>query len=169
MARFRPSPAAGRLSLDPEAAVGYTVSRNRFVEFIDGGTDHSGNHLPGIPSQIFHATLSGKPGPVGIDLQYRYTGRQWMDDRNEELYRGYHLVHIRMDWTIELPGSPVVIEVNGGICNLFNTRYASMILVNAPSFGGSPPRPYYPGLPRQFFGGVAIRYGKATRGGAPAP
>jgi len=169
MARFRPSLATGRLFLDPEAAVGYTVSRNRFVKFMDGGTDHSGNHLPGIPSQILHTTLSGQLGPVGIDLQYRYTGRQWMDDRNEELYGGYHLVHLRMDWTIELPGSPLEIDVNGGIRNLFNTRYASMILVNAPSFGGSPPRPYYPGLPRQFFGGVAIRYGKVTTGGAPAP
>jgi iron complex outermembrane receptor protein len=45
-----------------------------------------------------------------------------------------------------------------GINNLFDTTYASMILINAGSFGGSQPRYYYPGLPRNIFGGVKINY-----------
>ncbi|MCF8359782.1 MAG: TonB-dependent receptor [Prolixibacteraceae bacterium] len=42
-------------------------------------------------------------------------------------------------------------EFKAGINNVLNQHYASMILVNAPSYGGSAPRYYYPGMPRNFF------------------
>jgi iron complex outermembrane receptor protein len=46
--------------------------------------------------------------------------------------------------------------IKGGIQNIFNTHYASMLAVNAPSFGGNPPRYYYPGNPRNFYISVTI-------------
>ena len=31
-----------------------------------------------------------------------------------------------------------------------------MILINAPAFGGRPPRYYYPGTPRYYYLGIAL-------------
>jgi iron complex outermembrane receptor protein len=169
LGRFRPGRAMGRVPLDPEITIGYTLSRNRFTDFVDGGIDYSGKELPGIPSQILNATLTGSMRAIRLDLRYRYTGSQWMNDRNDAQYEGYHLVHIRLGWTLELRRIPLDIELSGGIKNLLDTHYASMILVNAPSLGGNPPRPYYPGLPRRFYGGLTFMYRQPTRDDGPGP
>ena len=33
-----------------------------------------------------------------------------------------------------------------------------MLLINASSFGGAPPRYFYPGLPRNYYSGLSIKY-----------
>ena len=169
MLRFSAARIRDAIPLDPEASIGYTLSRNLFTDFTDEGIDYSGNKLPGIPGQLLHATLSGHLRSFKVDMHYRYTGRQWMNDSNDEPYQGYHLINIQIGWRIAPGRLPVELGFSGGIRNLFDTRYASMILVNAPSFGGNPPRPYYPGLPRQFHAGLTIRYRQATTDGAPGP
>ena len=50
------------------------------------------------------------------------------------------------------------ISLSGGIQNLLNTHYASMILINATAAGSQSPRYYYPGLPRNFKSMVSLRY-----------
>jgi len=50
------------------------------------------------------------------------------------------------------------IGISAGVNNLLDTDYASMILVNAGSFGGNTPRYFYPGLPINAFGRMSIRY-----------
>ena len=50
------------------------------------------------------------------------------------------------------------IEIYGGVNNLTDARYASMISVNALSVGGNEPRYYYPGLPRHFFAGLRFNF-----------
>jgi iron complex outermembrane receptor protein len=42
-------------------------------------------------------------------------------------------------------------ELKAGVQNIFDVHYASMLAVNAPSFGGRAPRYYYPGNPRNFY------------------
>jgi iron complex outermembrane recepter protein len=54
------------------------------------------------------------------------------------------------------PGNTPSLRITAGINNLFDTRYASMILVNAPSFGSNAPRYYYPGAPRNYFISLGI-------------
>jgi iron complex outermembrane receptor protein len=45
-----------------------------------------------------------------------------------------------------------------GIQNLFDTHYASMVLINASAFGNQAPRYYYPGLPRNFKSMLSLKY-----------
>ena len=151
-------PENGQHPFNAILSLGYTLSSNRFIEFIDDGIDYSGSSLPGIPVQKLNSILTGETGPVEMKLQYQYTGSQWMNDANDEKYESYHLTHFQVGWKRLLSSIPVSIEIHGGIRNLFNTHYASMILVNAPSFGGTPPRYYYPGLPRQFHLGISLRF-----------
>ncbi len=143
---------------DAKASIGYALSSNRFINFVDDGIDYSGNSLPGIPSQKLNSILSCILGPVAILLHYQYTGSQWMNDANDQKYDAYQVLNLQVNWQLRHSIHPFVFEVHGGIKNIFNTRYASMILVNAPSFGGNPPRYYYPGLPRQFHLGITFTF-----------
>ena len=145
-------------SYEVKATFSYTLSHNQFLEFEDDGINYKGNSLPGIPSQILNAILSAKWDPLAIKLQYQFSGKQWMDDLNSELYDGHHLLHMQASWRIRIKESPFHIQLNGGIRNILNSRYASMILVNAPSFGGNAPRYYYPGNPRQFHLGASFHF-----------
>jgi iron complex outermembrane receptor protein len=138
------------------------VSRNTFLEFVDDGADYSGNSLPGIPMQEFHATLEGEKHGWSMRIRYVFTGAQWMDDANDRRYPGYHLFNLDVDKKFCVPGFPLCVHLYGGIRNLLNTRYASMILINAPSFGGSDPRYYYPGSPRYFFLGVLMSFNRPS-------
>ena len=45
-----------------------------------------------------------------------------------------------------------------GINNLFNEKYASMLLINAGSFGNKAPRYYYPGEPLNYYSGIIFKY-----------
>ncbi|UCH14219.1 MAG: TonB-dependent receptor, partial [Bacteroidales bacterium] len=128
-----------------------TISYNKFVEFIDNGNDYSNNYLPGIPGCKTYVKLSwyNKSG-VGMNISYSGTGKQYLNDLNDINYKGYNIIGTNISYTITLL-SKVEAVLTFGINNIFNAKYASMILVNAPSFNGSEPRYYYPGMPRNFY------------------
>jgi iron complex outermembrane receptor protein len=98
-------------------------------------------------------------------MHYHFTGDQWMDDANLNRYGGYHLLHFKVAWNHKFDTFPLGLEVYAGIRNVLDTHYASMLLVNAPSFGGSLPRYYYPGLPRHYYLGIRLNLmpGKVSR------
>jgi iron complex outermembrane receptor protein len=80
-----------------------------------------------------------------------------MRDDNSVYSDSYAVLNMKFGYRKTL-GSSWDIEVFGGIRNVLDEQYASMILINAGSFGGNAPRYYYPGLPRNFYGGVSLKY-----------
>ena len=132
-----------------------TLSDHRFTDFTENGISYSGNYLPGIPASNFYTGVSFSY-PLGIFLfiQYQYHGKQYLDDANTGNYEDWDVVHLKLGYTIRLRSA--FTEIYFGIRNLFNRHYASMILINAPSFGGSSPRYYYPGQPRSFYVGLSV-------------
>jgi len=136
----------------------YNLSRNIFRDFVDDGVDYSGNKLPGIPIQELNTILMASFEGFEIRLKHILSGEQWMNDGNDRLYEGYQLFHLQLSWQHQFSSIPLNININGGVRNLFDTAYASMLLINAPSFGGTAPRYYYPGAPRQFHLGVALGF-----------
>ena len=139
-----------------EIIISYHLSKNTFRDFVDDGVNYSGMELPGIPRQILRAELNGTFRGLGLRLSQNYTGAQWMTDSNDLEYKAYTLTNLQFSWEFLPDSSPFGIELYGGIRNLFDTHYASMILINAPSFGGSAPRYYYPGKPRHIFMGIRL-------------
>jgi iron complex outermembrane receptor protein len=151
-------PQQNESGFNSNLVIGYNISRNTFTDFVDEGTDYSGNHLPGIPMQELSTIINGSFHSFNIRIHHRYTGNQWMNDANYDKYEGYHLLHFRMNWKHQLARSPFHIMIFGGVRNILDTEYASMILINAPSFGGRAPRYYYPGAPRHFQLGLKLSY-----------
>ncbi|HAZ04648.1 MAG: hypothetical protein A2W90_06740 [Bacteroidetes bacterium GWF2_42_66] len=142
----------GNFELSASAA----FSRNVFSSFVDDGNDYSDNHLPGIPKSTVSGILSWYPIPdIFIHTVYQRTGEQFLNDANSGLYNSCQTVNMKAGYTLHLKGFGAA-TLFGSIQNLFDARYASMILVNAPSFGNNLPRYYYPASPRNWSLGLRI-------------
>ncbi len=136
----------------------YNYANYSFDEFVDGENDFSGNELTGTPPHQFNTWLDVR-SPFGVyaSLNFEYVDAFPMRDDNSIYSEAYQLVNTRIGWRKTwLTGFNF--EIYAGLNNLFDERYASMILINAASFGGRAPRYYYPGLPRNWYGGVKIGY-----------
>jgi iron complex outermembrane receptor protein len=131
-------------------------SVNRFVDFTDLEINYDGNHLPGIPEYHWHNALSLKyQEKYSLHLDHSITGRQYMTDDNALTYKGHQITNLSASARFgKLHKSHIVFST--GVRNLFDIHYASMILINASSFGGSSPRYYYPGAPRNFYVSIQI-------------
>ncbi|MGC9343144.1 MAG: TonB-dependent receptor [Bacteroidales bacterium] len=134
-----------------------TFSENRFLDFVDDNVDYSGKELPGIPSLVMNYGLDYRYREHWkIYLNFNIFGKQFMNDDNSRLYKGHELLNLRTSYDNLRINDRFSLNIYLGINNLLDKRYASMILVNAPSFGGSQPRYYYPGNPRNFVAGIKL-------------
>lgn len=145
---------ASSLSLRPVL----TLSQFRFTDFTDRGTDHSGNHLPGIPFVSGQLSLNGDfKGGMYYSGAVRFVGEMPMNDANTRYSDPYVLVGLSLGYRHKL--GPVSLDAYLKLNNLMDRHHASMILVNAPTFGNAPPRYYYPGMPRNVAIGLVLQYG----------
>jgi iron complex outermembrane receptor protein len=134
----------------------HTWMNNTFIHFMQDGIDYRNKQLPGQPSSMLHLSLLAQNATgVFLQLQYRHENSQYLNDANTVSYPGHQLVHLTGGYH---PPSGLLkgFRLNAGIRNLLNTRHASMLLVNAPSFGSAQPRYYYPGMPRNYY--IAVSY-----------
>ena len=137
----------------------FQYSGNRFVEFVDDDADYSGNELPGIPDYKNNLILKWLTGMnIETSMALQMVGKQYLADDNEGMYQAYQTLDWNISYTHDI-SSNFGFSVALGINNIFDQSHASMILINAPSFGGSPPRYYYPGMPRNFYLTLTLRIG----------
>lgn len=129
----------------------------RFGEFTSDGETYDGNKLTGMPEVILNlgAELLTKKGIYG-NINGTYTGEIPLDDANSLYANSYVVVRSKVGYLLQI-GS-LEIDTYLGTDNLTDTKYASMLLINATGFNGAAPRYYYPGNPRSFFGGIKLNY-----------
>ncbi|MDX1667670.1 MAG: TonB-dependent receptor, partial [Saprospiraceae bacterium] len=135
----------------------YTNTNYRFDEFVEDQRDFSGNQLTGSPPH----TVNG-----GLDLQldnglyghltYRFVDALPITDDNTVFSDAYQLMRLKVGYNRAVGKWRV--DAHLGIDNLWDEKYSSMFQINAAGFGGSAPRYYYPGLPRNYFGGIKLTY-----------
>ncbi len=135
----------------------YTYAHYKFVEFVDGDNDYSGNELTGVPDHLFNLGIDFdfESGIFG-NLNYHYVGKMPMRDDNSIYSDAYGITGMKAGWKKDW--NKFRIRIYGGIDNIFDVKYASMIQINAPSFRGRAPRYYYPGLPVNYYGGIRLGY-----------
>lgn len=129
----------------------------RFREFIDNGIDYSRNPVTGVPqwqgSSSFN--LQHETG-VFVNLIGQGVGSMSVVDSNTIRTRSYMLLSAKAGYKGELASHWIyTLSIAGQ--NLNDTRYASMVLINAPSFG-APPRYYYPGAPVNLWAEARLQY-----------
>jgi len=136
--------------------VSYTLNDHSFTEFIDGDNDFSGNPLTGVPRHRIYSGLqiNSEKGWYW-NSTYQYVDAIPLTDSNDEFSDPYNLFNTqfgyRKRWSRHLS---LGLEI--GINNVFDTRYASSVLINANSFGGAEPRYFYPGNGRNYYSRIQL-------------
>ncbi len=134
-----------------------SINHYRFSDFIDNGIDHSGNAIPGVPPLYWNVDLIGKlSGGLYADMGLAYAAGMPMNDANTRYSDPYIVARATAGFQKQFRKWDIDSFIRAN--NLFNTHYASMVLVNAPSFGNALPRYYYPGHPLSFSFGIRIGY-----------
>lgn len=129
-----------------------------FEEFTDKGNDFSGNNLPAVPNKTIAAGvdfISDKG--YALYAHYQYVGKMPLNDANTHYNESYKLFNLKASYSLDFFRN-FEAEIYAGINNLFEEKYASGILPNAVGFGGASPRYFYPGNPRNYFGGIGLSY-----------
>jgi iron complex outermembrane receptor protein len=136
----------------------YTYNNFIFKEFIDDGTNYSGNDLTGVPKDVFNAgiDLSSSFGLYG-NINFQYVGSMPITDSNSLFSESYNLANLKFGFQKNI-NKKLNFKIYLGINNIFDQAYASQILINATSFGGSAPRYYYPGNPVNYYTGFNFNY-----------
>ncbi|MEM9325625.1 MAG: TonB-dependent receptor [Bacteroidota bacterium] len=144
--------------LQVRSRVAYALNRFTFADFVDEEEDFSGNELTGFPSYNFSAQAGLRVWNKGeILFTEQSVGAIPITDANDVYSDPYHLLNMRISWEQTLIDG-LLAKVAFGMNNMFDTQYASMLQINAGSFGGNAPRYYYPGLPRNFDIQIRLNY-----------
>ncbi|MEO0471728.1 MAG: TonB-dependent receptor, partial [Bacteroidota bacterium] len=139
-----------------KAFLRYTYANYRFTDFVDGDDDFSGNAIPGTPPHHLHLGLDAQSawGLYG-NVNFQFVGSRPLRDDNILASEPYQVLNARIGFRREI-GQHLQLDIFGGLQNVLDEQYASMILINAGSFGGRAPRYFYPGLPRNWFAGAKL-------------
>lgn len=94
---------------------------------------------------------------VSLYSNHLYVGEMPMNDSNSVFSDSYNIINLKLVYETNVLKN-LNLKVNFGINNIFDMKYASAILINATGFNNSEPRYYYPGNPRNYYGGISLRY-----------
>jgi iron complex outermembrane receptor protein len=129
-----------------------------FEDFEDLNSDHSGNDLTGVPDKTFFSQLElNTSAGIYAFVNYQFTGKIPVNDSNSVYADSYQLVNFKTGYRKGF-GKKWELNLYLGINNLFDEKYASMLQINAGSFGNAAPRYYYPGEPLNFYSGMYVKY-----------
>ena len=134
------------------------INHFKFKDFVDGNADYSGNKLTGVPDKQWNFGLDvySKTG-LSINASYKAVGKIPMNDANTKYTEAYSLLDIKAAYVFTIL-KVIKTELNIGINNALNEKYAASIVPNAVGFGNVQPRYYYPGNPVNYYGGFSISY-----------
>lgn len=135
-----------------------SLNNFKFKEFTDFDNDYSGNKLTGVPNITINSavTIENRLGFYG-SADFNYVGKIPMRDDNSIFSKKYHLVNAAIGFKTS-EEKKLSLDLFVGLNNILNEKYASMLLINATSFGTAKPRYYYPGEPVNYYAGINLKY-----------
>ena len=149
-------PLCEGLQLSPY--ISYTLNDHSFVDFVDEDNDYSGNPLTGVPKHRISSGLDLQhANGLQLNLTHQFVDEIPLRDSNSLNSESFNVLHAKLAYQTSL-SNHLSLGLNAGVNNLFDTNYAQSVLINASSFGGAPPRYFYPGNGRNVYGGVRLGY-----------
>ncbi len=138
--------------------VSYSLNDYKFKEFVDDTNNFSGNDLTGVPSDVFNAGIdfNSKIGFYG-NINFQYVGSIPITDSNSIYSDNYKLTNLKVGYKLNIT-EKLRANVFYGLDNIFDEKYASQVLINAPAFGTTPARYFYPGNPVNYYAGINVNY-----------
>ena len=119
---------------------------------------YDGHELTGIAPWVWTA---------GIDLEMRnglyfygsyfYSDDLPMNDANSAYHPSYQVINAKIGYKRKL-AKQFEINLYGGLDNLLNESYSSIVSLNAAGFGGNAPAYFNPSPKRNGYGGMSLKY-----------
>jgi iron complex outermembrane receptor protein len=138
--------------------ISHTWHDFHYRDFIQKGSDYSGNRLPSVPPQTVVAgfDLIVKPG-LYLNATYTYADRIALNDANTSYAGSYNLLGGRVGYRNALSGK-LRLDIFCGVDNVFDTRYSLGNDINAAATPPAVPR-YYNAAPGiNYFAGVSLNF-----------
>lgn len=136
----------------------YTLNHHKFINFVDGDTNYSGNELTGVPK---HVLYSGLQTQIFTNFSWiathQYLGAIPLTDANSLYSDAFHVFGTKISYQKKL-NSKFALSASFGLNNVFNLQYAQSVLINTQAFGSAEPRYYYPGNARNYYGSFRLKY-----------
>ncbi len=129
----------------------------KFVDFIDRDNSFSGNKLPSVPNYQWNLGIDSQFKSVCFSAVFRKVGSFFLNDGNTLASKSYGLLDLHTHYTLTLT-KKLTSTFQLGIQNSLDKKYAASIVPNAVGFGTNPPRYYYPGNPRNYYGSLNLNY-----------
>ncbi len=131
---------------------GGTVAKNEYVEWQNDAGNFDGNDMPGLPKMTwFGLVRCTLPQGVAAQVGLNGAGKYFADDANNFETIGYGLVDASLSYDATVNGLGLRAFVAGN--NLLDKEYFGSVFIN-----GISSKYYQPGLPRNFSGGVTLRF-----------
>jgi len=149
-------------SLRPFAAITYSDFKFDDYKKLDANNqiiaNYDGNELTGIAPWVVMTGLDLET-KLGLYLygSYFYNDKTPLNDANTDYHPSYHLVNAKIGFKKQL-NNAFVINVYGGIDNILNKNYSSILSLNATGYGGAESPYYNPSPKRNGYTGISIKY-----------
>jgi iron complex outermembrane receptor protein len=119
---------------------------------------YDGNALTGIAPWVASAglDLELRQGFYGY-FNYYFNDKMPVNDRNTDYNPSYSVSNFKLGYRSRILQ---VLEVNvyGGLDNIFNAAYSSIVSLNAVGFGNATPAYFNPSPRRNGYGGISVKY-----------
>ncbi|MEZ0454378.1 TonB-dependent receptor [Sphingobacterium thalpophilum] len=144
--------------------VALTYSDFKFVDYKILGPQnevtavYDGNDLTGIAPWVANAGLQMETR-LGIYFfgSYYFNDRLPVNDANTVFNAAYQLLNAKIGWKKEF-AKHFVVNVYGGMDNITNRNYSSLISLNASGWNGGPAPYFNPSPRRNGYGGFNLKY-----------
>ena len=119
---------------------------------------YDGNKLTGVSPWVLSAGLDMETNfGLYAYLNYYYNDKMPLNDSNTDSNKAYGVAGTKVGYKRKL-GRSFELNLYGGIDNVFNESYSSILSLNAVGFGGAQPAYFNPSPKRNGYAGLSLKY-----------
>lgn len=144
------------LSETLQLALSYSYAEHRYEDWVQSGTDYSGNEIQAAPRQIGNTRLMYKPALLNggrVELEWVHLGDYWMDQDNTHKYDGHEVYNLRMNYRLDK-----ALNLYARVINVTDELYATAASYSPARFSNPEKFEYAPGMPRTLYAGLDYKF-----------
>lgn len=150
------------ISLRPFASITYSDFKFKDYKILNAASEvtasYDGNELTGISPWVINLGLDVE-SKIGIyfNMNYYYNDKMSLNDLNSDYNPSYQLFNTKLGYQKRF-GKSFEVNLYGGIDNLFNESYSSIVSLNAVGYSGAKPAYFNPSPKRNGYAGLGLKY-----------
>ena len=159
---LRPEDNNQVLSLRPFVALTYSDFKFKNYKILSANNEvtanFDGNELTGVSPWVFNGGIDFETQyGIYIYMNYYFNDKMPLNDGNTAYNPSYQLLNSKVGYKKRL-GKSFELNIYGGIDNIFNEAYSSIVSLNAMGFAGAQPAYFNPSPKRNGYAGFGFKY-----------